>query len=284
MRDNRHPIFLIGAARSGTKFLRSCLGASSQIDIIPYDIGYVWRYGNEDKRHDQFEKADLTHQIKQYIQKTLPSLTVENTVNAKYYVEKSVPNSLRVEFLQEVFPDAVFIHLIRDGRAVIESSIRQWKSPADKSYLLKKLRYFPWRNYRYAGWFIKNIIRSKINNHIPIWGPRYKGIEEDVARLSVEQVCAKQWVECVSVAIEQLAQVKGDRVYTVKFESLMSDNNELKSLCDSIGIGDSDSVIDYHNKNVEIGNNSKSINNLNQDALDAIEMYAKPLLRKLGYD
>ena len=39
------PIFIIGAARSGTKFLRDCLLGDPRICAVPYDVNYIWRYG-----------------------------------------------------------------------------------------------------------------------------------------------------------------------------------------------------------------------------------------------
>jgi hypothetical protein len=40
-------VFVIGAARSGTKFLRDVIGASPYAAVVPYDVNYVWRGGNE---------------------------------------------------------------------------------------------------------------------------------------------------------------------------------------------------------------------------------------------
>ena len=61
--------FLIGAARSGTKFLRNCFSVSDEIEIVPYDIGYVWRYGNEKISHDELKPSDLDNKLKFWIRK-----------------------------------------------------------------------------------------------------------------------------------------------------------------------------------------------------------------------
>lgn len=41
------------------------------------------------------------------------------------FVNKNPENSLRIPFLKKIFPDAIFIHLIRDGRAVVNSNYKQ---------------------------------------------------------------------------------------------------------------------------------------------------------------
>lgn len=283
MTDKREKVFLIGAGRSGTKFLRSCLSASDEVDSVPYDISYVWRYGNENIEHDEFLPENLDQKTRKWIVETLPDMTDTHKANARFIVEKSVPNTLRVSFINALFPNAKFIHLTRDGRAVIESSIRQWKSPADKNYLLNKLRYFPWKNYRYAFWYFWNLIKSKATGLPSIWGPRYRGIEKDIKNLSIEEVCAKQWSRCVDIADEQLNQIDDNRVYRVSFEELMSDSKVLLDLCEFIGMKDSSTVLEYFEKNVNRSNNQKSIDSLNTKSKVAIDKYAAESLRRLGY-
>ena len=50
MTQQLEPIVLIGAARSGTKILRDALATALGVPQVPYDVGYVWRYGNEPSR------------------------------------------------------------------------------------------------------------------------------------------------------------------------------------------------------------------------------------------
>jgi hypothetical protein len=283
MSEERCPVFLIGAGRSGTKFLRSCLSVSSQVDSVPYDVNYVWRYGNENKRDDEFSPKDLTDPIKRYIIETLSSLTSTNKSQGKFLVEKSVPNTLKVSFINEIFPSAKFIHITRDGRAVIESSIRQWKQPPSKGYLLRKLKYFPWSNYRYAIWFVWNLLKSKLTEQPAIWGPRYKGINEDISELTLEDVSAKQWSKCVDIADEQLSLLESARVFKVSYEDLMDDSSIIADLCHFIGIDDIDIVEQYFQENVNRSNNEESIKNLSPEAIEAIDKYALDSLRRLGY-
>lgn len=277
------PVFIIGAARSGTKFLRSCLSVSDDVNHIPYDINYIWRYGNEDAPDDELLAVDVRPEIKTYISEVLFKLVASKKQNAGYLVEKTVSNSLRVSFINAIFPDAKFVLLTRDGRAVIESATRQWREPVNKKYLLQKLRYFPWKNYRYAFWFFKNLVKSQFTKDVPIWGPRYRNIKNDVENLSLHEVCAKQWSRCVDLADEQLALLDKDRVFKVRFEDLMADTKVLRELCDFIGIQDVDNVVQFFEKTVSRDNNVKSIQLLDKEAVDAIEKYASNSLLRLGY-
>jgi len=70
-----NPVILLGAGRSGTKFLRDILDASNDIAVIPFDIGYVWRYGNENLEHDELTPEMINHRTVKFIKRILPKLT-----------------------------------------------------------------------------------------------------------------------------------------------------------------------------------------------------------------
>ena len=234
------PVFIIGAARSGTKFLRDTLYASHSCTRVPYDVGYVWRYGNEGLPHDEIDSNSLKEADIRWIRKNILRLSdrTESRPLARYLIEKSVPNTLRVHVLHRCFPRAKFIQIVRDGRAVTESSMRMWLAPSDRSYLLQKLRYFPWANYRYALWFVRNMIAHK--NAPPVWGPRYKGVEEDAMNLPLHVVCAKQWLRSVVLAEQHLATIPTEQVMSISYEDLISDESVIIGLCGFLGITSDD--------------------------------------------
>ncbi len=198
MTDLRY-VFLIGAARSGTKFLRDTLAASTDVAEVPYDINYVWRHGNESCPHDELGPEDIDSRTVNHIRRSITRLALKSHVgDAKVILEKTVSNTLRVDMIRRVFPEAEFIYLERNGLDVVESSYRQWTMPADRSYLLEKLRYFPLNEWRYALWFAKNMLSRTSAD--PIWGPRYMGISDDLERHGTAQTCALQWKHSVESA------------------------------------------------------------------------------------
>ena len=46
-------VIIIGAARSGTKYLRDVLATAPNAARVPYDINYIWRYGSEIREGDR---------------------------------------------------------------------------------------------------------------------------------------------------------------------------------------------------------------------------------------
>lgn len=237
-------VFLIGAARSGTKFLRDTLSVSDDVAQVPYDINYVWRHGNENCPHDELQPDDISEKAAAHIRLSIKRLALKDTKRSpKIILEKTVSNTLRVEAVRRVFPDAQFVYLERNGADAVESSYRQWTMPADRQYLIEKLRYFPLREWRYGLWFAKNLAAR--SEGPPIWGPRYKGISRDTATLSVPEVCATQWLRSVLLARESC---RGPGTHTIRYEQLSDPEAGLAQLTGLLGLSDAERVLGHFNK------------------------------------
>ena len=284
--SNLTPCFILGAARSGTKLLRDLLACSDEIATIPYDVGYVWLQGNEFFTSDELTPEMASDRIRRKIRKTLPTLVAKgSSPEAKILLEKSVPNALRAGFLHAVYPEARFIHLVRDGRAVTESAYRQWKAPAEREYLLKKLKYFPLSNYRYAAWYLLNMLKGRFGSgrgqHI--WGPRYSGIEEDLRRDTLELVCARQWRRCVEASREQTRAFDSDRVLEIRYEDFVDSPEVLREVCRFLRLDNPDPVLEAYFRRVTPENLDKWKAWSAQVDFDAVMREIEPLLRELGY-
>ncbi len=231
-------IFLIGAARSGTKLVRDVIATHPAIDRVPYDINYIWRLGNEHLQDDQISVAAITPEIRARIQRRI---TQDYHRGAPFLIEKTVSNCLRIPFLQALYPDALFIYLLRDGRDVVESSMRQWTARPDWRYILRKIRTFPVLSapayaLRYAFTTVQRLTAT--HQSVPAtWGPRYAGIDEDVRRLDLLEVCARQWLHCVELAEHDLGQLPSEQVLTIRYEAFVRDPlADLQILAAKIGI------------------------------------------------
>ncbi len=230
------PIFLIGAARSGTKMLRDVIASHPAIDRVPYDINFIWRLGNESVTHDELTPDHATPRIARKIQKKLSAYKRE----ASFLIEKTVSNSLRVPFVEAIFPDAKYIFLFRDGRDVVESSYRQWNAPPDWNYLLEKALAFPLLDAPgYALRYVANLLQKGCPavHGAATWGPRYKGIDQDVATKDLIEVCAIQWARCVEKAYLSLQALGPAKALKIKYEDFVSrPQPHLIKIADFIGI------------------------------------------------
>ncbi|WP_377509544.1 sulfotransferase family protein [Octadecabacter sp. R77987] len=237
------PVILIGAARSGTKFLRDVLAVSQDLAAVPYDVNYIWRYGAGDAPSDRLDPAALTPKRIGFIRAAIARIAKPEA--GQRVIEKTVSNTLRVPFVDAVYPDARYVHLIRDGRDVTESAMRMWQAKPDWRALLVKLRQMPLSNIGYAVWFAGNILRGLFSGRKGgnVWGPRFDGIDQIATTRGLAAVCAWQWRNSVTQAGEDLAQIPRPRVYEIRYEDLVNDEAALRGLVDWLGLCDPDAIV-----------------------------------------
>lgn len=278
------PIILIGAARSGTKFLRDVLASGTGTAAVPYDVNFVWRYGSEGATDDVLDPSTLTEKRKLFIRKTLRSLAKADPNDI--LIEKTVASTLRVPFIEAVFPDARYIHLIRDGREVAESAMRQWKSPPDWSALLRKVREIPVQNFSYVAWFGWNFIKglSMGRKGGNVWGPRFPGINAMAESGPLSRVCACQWLESYTRASADLQRVDNaeTRVFTIRYENMIRDEAALSALLDQLDLPDKETILANFRKRLH-PNEPQMWRKLQPADLEVFDQVMAPTLKKLGY-
>jgi hypothetical protein len=229
-------VVIIGAARSGTKILRDALAAATGAGYVPYDIGYVWRMGNEDLPDDVIQPERVSQRSQRFIRKFVDRYAAGDP---SAVIEKTVGNTLRVPAVAAVFPDAVYVHLIRDGIDVIESTRRQWTTATDSRYVLSKLRHFPLRLVpSYGLKYVQSLLHRRVDDQSRVgsWGARYPGIDHDLHQTDLLTVSARQWREAVRYATADLADVPAP-VIEVRYEELISDpSGTLSRIADFVGL------------------------------------------------
>ncbi len=279
------PVIVIGAARSGTKLLRDLLAESPEAKAVPFDVNYVWRTGNEGVPHDALEPAQLTPKARARIRRTLPKIAGLSPDGDGVMVEKTVSNTLRVPFVDAVYPEARFVHLVRDGRAVAESTLRTWQAPTEWRRLLVKLRHLPLSNAGYAAWFAVNQLRGRLAGRGgggDVWGVRYPGYTEDLQRPPLE-FCALQWAHSVRHALDGLDKIAADRVFTIRYEDLVAGEEPLMDLVDRLGLTGHDEVAGAYRAWVRPEEAQKWRSRLDASQAARLTELLGPELARLGY-
>lgn len=285
MTSSRQNLILIGAARSGTKLVRDLIAAHPDVAKVPYDITYIWRLGNEDVPHDELPVELLTPQIKRRIQRRIDAFRS----GAPQIIEKTVENCLRVLYVYAVFPDAFFLHLVRDGRDVVESAYRQWTAPPDWGHIIRKASTFPLGEafgyaYSYAGNSFRRLMARNIASTSITWGPRYEGIDEDKACKELLEVCAIQWARSVEKALSGLRSLPSDQVFTIHYEQFVqSPHDHLKHIAQFVGIDPSPYSLLPYVEMVSQRNIGKGFRSLNETQKDLALPYIQDTLALLGY-
>jgi hypothetical protein len=107
----KDPIIILGAPRSGTTILSQILGQHPDVALL-IEPRFTWRYGN-DRKSDMLQPDDARPEVIRHIRRRFAKFVKDQ--GKTRLVEKTPSNSLRPEFVNRVFPDAKFIHIIRNG-------------------------------------------------------------------------------------------------------------------------------------------------------------------------
>ncbi|MGS4948165.1 sulfotransferase family protein [Meridianimarinicoccus sp. RP-17] len=222
------PLVIIGAGRSGTNALRDALTRLPGFATWPCDeINPIWRHGNISWPNDEIPSDRATPRIRAFIRKAFRRIWIASD-RPPFVVEKTCANSLRVPFVDAILPEAKYVHIIRDGRDVVLSASKRWKGDLELPglpYFIAKARYVPMPDVPIYGW---RFLRSRLGiltgrqDHLSVWGPRYKGMEAETGT-PLELICARQWSACVDRADSGLATIEPSRVHTLRYEDMAAD-------------------------------------------------------------
>jgi hypothetical protein len=293
--------FIIGSPRSGTTILGQILDQHPQIAQW-YEPYFIWDYYIGNKDTDIRTSKELTPKIKHFIRHEFEVYHRKSKKNV--IVDKSPEHSFKIPFIFEIFPDAKWIHILRDGRDATLSIHKEWerrrKIVENRDYLsLIKLALtmlqrqpFPRHKWKALCFEIKNssslnpkkyLNKSKWKGQLG-WGPRFEGWEEVLNTHSVIEFNAHQWLHCVMQINQDLPKLPPEKVLEVRYEHLVSYPEEvLKNIIEFLGLSFSDSFIQKM-PSINLGNFSKWRREFSREQLLRIAPILTPKLIELGYE
>lgn len=244
------PIFMIGCPRSGTSVAARLFGLHPDVTNFS-EAGEIW-----DPRHYYDPEVDHYWTASDVTPEDIGRLHDRfefhrRLKRAKRLINKHPRNSVRIDYVRAIFPDAVFIHIIRDGRAVVRSIVESTKRD-------------PSRQRIPMGRFCKP----------PNW--------RDLLRNDPVEQAALQWREVV-LHILTKRQELGESYHELKYEDLCQD-------CRGV-LGDAFAFAKLHNgvDVLELlperlgSQNFKWQRSLDQEQIETINRIQAPLLREFGY-
>ena len=127
-------------------------------------------------------------------------------------LEKTPKNSLRIPFLNALFPDALFIYLVRDPKENISSIIDAWRSGRFVTYPSLRSAHGPWSLLLPPGW----------HDHVD---------------KPLEEIAAFQWAQANGYILRDLEELPAERYITINAAQLLQDPYALvHKLCNFMGV------------------------------------------------
>lgn len=197
----RRPVFAIGAPRSGTTFLGECLAAlpglsyhfepiATKIAVHQVHVG-AW----------SFAKAKFFYRM---VYRWLIRIHVDGDLR---FAEKTPRNVWIVSMLKRAFPDAQFVHIVRDGRDVALSLLRQ-----------------PWLRAVHEGAGVRDGEGALQGPHARFWVERERA--EEFQKASDIRRCAWTWRRFTEAGLALADELPSSQYHQLRYEDLVTESKQ----------------------------------------------------------
>ena len=230
------PVFIIGCGRSGTTIFGTALSKHRDVTYLN-EPRHLWfaAYPETDiwtpkaySRHGKLvlTSADVAHRKSKKISRLFRFETIKS--RKPVLIEKLPINNFRLNFIHQIFPDARFIHIYRNGLEVARSIEK----------LSERGSWFGANSYKWDK-LVEYALSKDDTNNLPVLCSTYfdKGLLE--WRLSTE------------AAVEFLSYLPDDAFFELKYDDLIEyPANTISQVLEFIGIDDDLEVKNFVTSNL----------------------------------
>lgn len=231
------PIIIIGNTRSGTTIVQKVM--ATYPDFVGwYEPRTLWLCADPGRNHDEFEECDATDKVKPYIRGQF--LKYQQRHGNRVVIEKTPANILKIPFVRAIFPEATYLFIVRSPFSFISSVELKWQRTLSAKGIRRRLKSTPVTQlHYYAGRFVKQYFDKRVlgRKYQSIWGPRYKGIEQDLETEDLLTVIARQWSIPSRKAEKDMSLFEPGRILRLRYEDFVVDPlSDMERICAHCGI------------------------------------------------
>lgn len=286
------PIFIIAPPRSGSTFLFDSLRQFNELHCLDAEADSIWwrvfpyddmPYPSDYVGEEQVSPRNV-REIRRLTYLAAAGIRCRKhgrwarIHNLRYlfglkrirYLDKTITNCFHLKFLDQAFPDAQYIMLLRDPQANISSMIEGWGRPEfsipQLTPKVRQLRTATVECLTYAA--------------PPGW--------KDIVACPLPQICAWMWMQHIEYALEFFRK-QGKAYAVVRYEDLVENN--LQTVCElatKLGLVVTKSTMDYlehpplSRTTVSTPERTKWMTK-NRVAIESVRPMIKSLAEKIGY-
>lgn len=273
----RDPVFIVGCSRSGTTVTFETISASPEVLSFGYEIPQFWN-ALHGPHHNEWESeaAGAEHARPEHRQAALRWFY--QRLGRGWVVDKTCINVLRIPYLLQLFPDAHFIYIQRDGRDNVSSLMQGWRKQGQFA-LTQFLGSFPCEVAINGGEF------DEWHFFLP---PDWRAYN----RASLEDVCAYQWSVANRMALDAKRLVRPERWIQLRYEDIFRRPVEMFSeVFERLGLTFDEAMrercrtLNKRPTSIVSGlPKQEKWRDQNPQAVERIMARIAPLMRELGYE
>lgn len=237
--NNTVPVFILGSGRSGTLQMMRML---ENIEGIQAHHEYLF---------ENILKPSVLHRMGVVGDEEIKELLRETHVPAVYYTNAPIwfdsSNALPwiIKPLYELFPNARFIHLLRDGRKVVSSFFHKFTEVVYDDQCVNIVKH--WLDN--PGTVPSPPPEKKYWRPFPVKGEKY--FEEFAHQNRFQRLCY-YWQDCNMSIRNALAAVPDAQKLSIHLEDLVSDPAVLERFLDMFGVAYDDKYMQILKKPVNV--------------------------------
>ncbi|MFO6424715.1 sulfotransferase family protein [Motilimonas sp. KMU-193] len=270
------PIFIVGCSRSGTTVTFETLSQSSEVRSLGYETPQLWHslYG---PKHNQWHSEAARAEDAKPAHRDAYFKFFYQRLGAGQVLDKTCINILRLEYLYQLFPNAKFVFIYRNGRDNISSLMDGWRN--DKQFCLTQ---FLGDNPEQVA--IENGEFKQWHFFLP---PQWRSYNH----ASLAEVCSFQWLKANTMALKAKQSIPSKQWIEFRYEDFIAQPVEImEQVCQQLGLP-FEANIKLHCANLSSRPTSlvsgkpepDKWKKRNYQAILSIEDNIAPLMQKLGY-
>jgi hypothetical protein len=264
------PIFVIGCPRSGTTVVFNLLRGAPGVASIGQEGHVLWESFHHPRDHGWLSNALGAADVRRYEPKYLAwAIATLARPRGGRFVDKTPRNSLRLPYLDALFPDARYVLVHRDGRAVVSSLIVGWRKRSatrdEPAYVLPVPFVIPGIPHRHWHFILP-----------PGW--------RELDGRPLEDVCAHQYRTSVEAMLEFRPTLDPARVVDLRYEDVLLDPaGEMQRVHQAVELPFGDADRRRAHATVRRPAGPDKWRTISPDQIDRVMPTIGPLLERTGY-
>jgi len=277
----KQPIIILGAPRSGTTQLGAIFASHTDVCYVE-EPRLTWRYGNHGKS-DMLGPQDAREKVVRHIRHNFARRVLAS--GRRRLAEKTPSNGLRVAFIDRVFPDCKFIHIIRNGVEAALATHSLSETYATGMHFTARRRLFerlaevgPTGAPYYVGEMLRRAAPAPLRRVLGpnVWGPRIPGIEQMIRELDPLDVSCLQWRMCVELACRDGRKLPPDRYLELRLEELGQDS--IRRVMRFCNLGEQDPVMEKLGRGYNREQAARRLADADPAQLDRVHRWVDPTM------